>query len=387
MSLLRIQSLLEHLSKIIRVPIRKYDQEFALVERYGEFNSNAESFEDDLVLLKRFVKETQSKFPIQIFEGDTVFSAVILNEKENQYYIIGMIKAITKIAKKKRKISTDIETVCEAAALIYEFFSDKKLSNYEILSFSYNELKSEKELEEYLSDHLFDYQEEGTLHNPYSQEVREQASIREGNRGKLILSFEESYSGRLAILSKDELRSMKNLGIVVLAISTRSAIEGGLHPEQAFLLSDSFILKVDEAKTQMEITKIVRNAELFFTELIADLKSYSTENPMIVRAKDLIFKNMHEKITVEQLAQHLNTTSSYLSKTFKKEMNCTIHEFIIREKLIMTESLLMYSDYSIEEIAHYYGFSSQSHFGSLFKKYYQTSPNKFRQKYGVKRGI
>lgn len=384
---MRIQSLLEHLSKIIRVPIRQYDQAFSLIQLYGEFNSHAESFEEDRTLLERFSEETQSKFPIQIFERDTVFSAVIFNEKEKHYYVIGMIKAITKVAKRKRKISSDGETICEAAAFIYEYFSDKKLSIYEILSFSYDESANEKELEEYLSSHFFDYQEEGILHNPYSQEVREQASIREGNRGKLLLSFEESYSGRLAILSKDELRSTKNLGIVVLAISTRAAIEGGLHPEQAFLLSDSFILKVDEAQSQMEITKIVRNAELFFTELVADIKGQSTENPMIVRAKDLIFKNMHEKVTVNQLAQQLNTTSSYLSKTFKKEMGCTIHDFIVREKLKMTESLLMYSDYSIEEIAHFYGFASQSHFGSLFKKQYQTSPNKFRQKYGVKRGI
>ncbi|WP_265459767.1 helix-turn-helix domain-containing protein [Enterococcus sp. HY326] len=382
---MEIDSLLEHLAHIIKVPIRTYDPQFKLMQVFGDFNAAPDSLADDNEILQSFVAENQVEIPLKIFERQGDFIAVIFDSKLQQYFLTGAVQTQSE-NQQKRIVSIDIETICETTALIYEYISDIKLSVYEILALTENKEELQQVFAEYLSGISFSYQEEGALHNPYDQEVREQSSIREGNREKLLLSFEESYSGRLATLSKNPLRSIKNLGIVVLAISTRAAIEGGLHPEQAFLLSDSFILKVDEAHTQTEILTIVRNAELFFTERVAEVKKARTENPMILRVKDLIFKNLHEKITLDELAEQLHTTPTYLSKIFKKEMGSGVHEFIIQEKLKMTESLLMYSDYTIEEIAHYYSFSSQSHYGSLFKKYYQLTPNKFRQKYGIKRG-
>lgn len=40
-------------------------------------------------------------------------------------------------------------------------------------------------------------------------------------------SFEEDYAGTLGTLSKNKLRQYKNLGIVVITLTSRSAIRGG----------------------------------------------------------------------------------------------------------------------------------------------------------------
>jgi AraC-like DNA-binding protein len=176
------------------------------------------------------------------------------------------------------------------------------------------------------------------------------------------------------------------LGIVVLAISTRSAIEGGLHPEKAFLLSDSYILSIDEATTENEIYSTVRNAEIHFTELVAENKQNKSENPLVLRAKNSIFKRMHEKVTLGSIARELNTTASYLSTVFKKETGITVHQFIVKEKLLVAANLLCYSQYEIHEIANYLSFSSQSHFGHLFKLHFQMTPNQYRLKYGAQEG-
>ena len=43
--------------------------------------------------------------------------------------------------------------------------------------------------------------------------------------------------------------------------------------------------------------------------------------------------------------------------------------------------LLRYSDKSLTAISNYLGFSSQSHFSKVFKKYTQRTPGEYREKY------
>jgi AraC-like DNA-binding protein len=52
----------------------------------------------------------------------------------------------------------------------------------------------------------------------------------------------------------------------------------------------------------------------------------------------------------------------------------------LREKVKLARNLLIYSEYSIENIGLYLGFSSQSHFGRVFKKYTGVTPNIYRKR-------
>jgi AraC-like DNA-binding protein len=70
----------------------------------------------------------------------------------------------------------------------------------------------------------------------------------------------------------------------------------------------------------------------------------------------------------------------YLSALFKKTEQITITDYILREKVKLAKNLLTYSEYTIEHIGLYLGFSSQSHFGKVFKKYTGVTPNLYRQR-------
>ena len=59
-------------------------------------------------------------------------------------------------------------------------------------------------------------------------------------------------------------------------------------------------------------------------------------------------------------------------------------EFIIREKIKLTQNLLIYSHYSYIEIATYLGFASQSHLGRHFKRITGKTLHQYREEYGVK---
>lgn len=386
---MEIQALCERLAKILKLPIREYHQEsvddYSLKAIYGDFNAVPNSLTDDYRLLKEYHQKKSKDLPLLMMNGNEPPTAVVMDNKNLCYFIIGKIKTVNEL-KEIVSRATDYEAIAEAALLIYEWLSGEHLSMYELVTGNTDLINIQEEVREKIGETSFDYQEMGELHNPYDQELREQASIREGDYERLIRSFEESYAGRLATLSKNPLRSIKNLGIVVLAISTRAAIEGGLHPEQAFLLSDSYILKIDESQTQEEAFQIIRGAEIHFTQLVFEAKEKKIENPLILRAKSIIFKKLHDKVTVNEIAEELQTTPAYLSTVFKKETDMTIHAFVVKEKLKVAENLLIYSEYTIEEIANYLAFSSQSHFGNLFKKHYHLTPNKYRLKFGVQEG-
>lgn len=380
------QSMCEHLAKIIKVPIREYDSNHKLKHVFGDFNAIPTSLEEDSHALEMYDEQTKKNLPVVFSDKDSLMTAVLFVEKLSSYFIFGRVKVFQSDQMNYRHSKADSETICEAISLLYDYLYDEKISVFDILSSAMDGTSIQEEISKKVGETAFHYQEMGELHNPYDQEQREQASIREGNHDKLMLSFKESYAGRWGTLSKDELRSKKNLGIVVLAISTRSAIEGGVHSEQAFLLSDSYILKVDEAKTQNEVYNIIRGAEIYFTKLVSEIKEIKVENPLVFRTKNLILKKMHEKIVAEEIARELNTTPAYLSTIFKKETEMTIHEFVVEEKLRMAENLLLYSTYTIDEIANFLAFSSQSHFGNVFKRKYKITPNKYRLQHGIKKG-
>lgn len=71
----------------------------------------------------------------------------------------------------------------------------------------------------------------------------------------------------------------------------------------------------------------------------------------------------------EKLAKELFLSRPYLSRRFKEETGESLTDFILKEKTEEAKRLLRYSDKSLTAIGNYLGFSSQSHFARVFKKY------------------
>lgn len=230
---------------------------------------------------------------------------------------------------------------------------------------------------------FFDYHEMEKLHNPYDREKREMESIRKGDSGQLLRSINEIFAGEYGILSKDELRSAKNLGICGVTLASRAAIEGGILPEISFSMCDSYIMKIDEALHKGQVEALVRKAKLEYAAMVKEQNGLGGESELIEQCKNIIFQNMHGKIQVKEIANRLCVSSGYLSTTFAKQEGITIGQYVAIEKTRLAENLLIYSNYSYGEIAYYLGFCSQSHFGKVFKRIQKMTPGEYRRKYGV----
>jgi AraC-like DNA-binding protein len=78
------------------------------------------------------------------------------------------------------------------------------------------------------------------------------------------------------------------------------------------------------------------------------------------------------------LAKHVNLTTSYLSRLFKKETGLTISDYIQGIKIETAQNMLIYSDYSPSQIASILAFPNQSYFTEVFHKRVGVTPKKYQ---------
>lgn len=232
---------------------------------------------------------------------------------------------------------------------------------------------------------IFSRQEDGCPHNPYDQEKREMDSIRLGDPELLERSLKEAYVGKVGILAKNPVRQAKNIAICVIVLASRAAIEGGLPSEQAFSMADGYILKIEEFTEPDAITSAMRSAEFDFANAVklCHTTSQNETNELVERAKNYIFQHLHEPFQLKKLSAALGINPSYFSSLFHQKEGLTLSQYIRREKIRLSKNLLKYSNYEIGEIAHYFAFCSQSHFGANFKKETGMTPVEYRNKFGV----
>ncbi len=240
----------------------------------------------------------------------------------------------------------------------------------------------QKDLRKKVQSLRWDLRESERTHNSYEQERREQACVRRGDVEGLHRAIGELEQQKVGRLHRDDLRNFKDLAIVVITLSSRSSIEGGVSPEKAFSMSDAFIQRIEEQRNLENVMELCRKAELEFCLAVRDEGRFSSKNPIIVRCRDLINRRINTKITIQELAEVLNTSPDYLSALFSREAGVTLSDFIAMQKVRAASRALVFTKKSYDEIAAELSYASQSHFGKVFKKWTGMTPRQYRMLYG-----
>lgn len=182
-------------------------------------------------------------------------------------------------------------------------------------------------------------------------------------------------------LSENPLQNIRYHFVVTTAMITRYCVHAGMEQAKAYTLSDFYILKMDKCRTSDEISALHDTMCYDFCDRMNILRRSQILSKPIVLCIDYIYSHIHYRITIKELAEHLNISESYLSKLFRKEMGVTLSDYILSLKIDKAKNLLRYSDYNIVDIANNLSFSSQSHFIQVFQKKTGLSPHKYRTKY------
>ena len=188
---------------------------------------------------------------------------------------------------------------------------------------------------------------------------------------------------RVGTLAKSSKRQTEYMCVCTITLLTRASIEGGLQPLEAYDLSDLYLQKLEKCKNEMEMQQILINAHMDFLRRIQEEKRRSREPDYIRKCKDYIALHRTKELHVGEIARAVGMNHSYLSKKFKEAEGITLREYIIREKVDAAANMMKYSEISLNDIAQYLNFASQSHMGAHFKKEYGMTPNEYRKKYKI----
>ena len=273
-----------------------------------------------------------------------------------------------------------LDYALEAVLLLFHAGSDTPLTR-DTLAIMMLEEDYTEEIRSDAYSVIYQLRETDSAHNSYAQEVREQKAVREGNLEALKASWAEVQTGQLGRLGKDELTHYRNLAIVVITLTSRSAMEGGVLPEIAYSLADAYTMKISEMQDVTKIGKLMRSAEIHFLELVQESRRGDVQNRYVERCKQMIHDRLHQRISAQELADELGLSRSYLSMLFQKQEGLNLSSYILRAKVRASEYLLMMPDLRLEQIAATLGFSSQSHYGQVFRRFNGMTPGAYREQH------
>lgn len=223
--------------------------------------------------------------------------------------------------------------------------------------------------------------EEERTHRPQTEEIAFYQAVSTGDIDAVRRNCEQKRfidAEGVGTLSKNPVTNLKYHFVVTAAAITRNCVDNGMEMEQAFRLSDFYILKLDSLHTTEEVALLHDRMVLDYTGKMRLLRKNAGTSKPVTACIDYIYSHIKERITIEDLAAHTELSPSYLSRLFKEEIGVSVSDYIREQKIEKAQHLLKYCDYSLIDIANYLSFSSQSHFIQTFKNLVGMTPKKYR---------
>ena len=300
---------------------------------------------------------------------DMAFMADVPAEKVNEF-ITGM-KAI---------VGLPLERLLQMLCLLSYLINNEKISidNIEIHNDSQEELSKNlvAQQSELPSSEEPVYRK---VTNNFSFENTMLDIVAKGDIFSLSEWLQNPPAAQSGLLADTPLRHLKNMLIATVTLISRSAIRGGMDPNDAIKMAESYIYKTELLNTAEDIINLQYFAVKSFTERVNNLKFGENPSKLVTDVANYIQHNLSKTITAEDIANALFISRPHLSKKFKQEAGISITEFIRNQKIKEAKRLLKYTDKSLLAISGYLGFSSQSHFTHTFKKVTGLNPKEFRE--------
>lgn len=105
----------------------------------------------------------------------------------------------------------------------------------------------------------------------------------------------------------------------------------------------------------------------------------SIKQECLFHAIEYVKSHLVESPSLQDTAEHIHVSASYLSKVFINQLHTPYSAFILNEKILYAQKLLVSTQMSMAEIADKAGFSSSAYFSDSFKRIVHMSPFQFRK--------
>lgn len=117
--------------------------------------------------------------------------------------------------------------------------------------------------------------------------------------------------------------------------------------------------------------------KLYFQNLILN----QSEHPVVFQIKEYIHQNFAvSTLSVPDISQYVNRSSSYICTLFKTETGQTINQYLTDYRIKMSKQFLSDPRYRIADISAKAGYSDGNYYSKAFRKIVGLSPSEYREK-------
>ncbi len=212
----------------------------------------------------------------------------------------------------------------------------------------------------------------------------EQALLRMVAEGNInyhdILKSSSDISPGVPVRGRDPLRQQKTSVTVFTTLVSRAAMVGGLSPETAYALGDSYIQNAEDCKDSGELSAL---ANAMYHDFIYRVH-YARANPdyshAVQKCCDYIELNLDQKLSAADLAPLVGYTEYYLTDKFRKETGVSLSSYIRDKKIERAKVLLETTALPISEIADMLAFNTPNYFIQCFRNVEGCTPARYRKK-------
>jgi len=113
-----------------------------------------------------------------------------------------------------------------------------------------------------------------------------------------------------------------------------------------------------------------------------EIKGEQKAKNQIEKIVEFIHANLDRELSRQDVAEYAYLNPTYLSRMFKKEMGCSLNQFITNEKIKLAQTLLGSTAMPVSAVALKVGYTNFAYFAQIFKRVTGMTPNAYRHSQG-----
>lgn len=183
--------------------------------------------------------------------------------------------------------------------------------------------------------------------------------------------------GHIFFYHAGNISDIKARTLELIVIISRAIISSGADVGDIFRYNTEYIQEIDRCSSVDELNRWLSEVICQFIAVSFDYVDIK-HSDIVYKTMDYIRNNCLRRITLEEVANEVFLSKSYLSSIFKQETGISITDFINQTRIAHSKKLLSGTSKSLIEIANECAFGDQSYFSRVFKRYEGISPKQFR---------
>ena len=171
--------------------------------------------------------------------------------------------------------------------------------------------------------------------------------------------------------------------IELIVVLSRASIDAGADSREIFLYNDVYMQQINKFSDIEELSVWITGVMHRFIQHSFDFAQIK-HSDVVFKAMEYIRQNYDRKLSLDDIAQHVYLSRSYLSSLFREEAGQTLFSYINQVRVEKSKLFLMDPSISLAEAAALCGFEDQSYFTKVFRKMTGLSPKQYRDRITAK---